>query len=168
MNQRRLLSFACVVLAASSLVLGSTGFSSVNAERNVEIAVVEQADSYVGVVACAKSTETDSNSNPVHVWVTNRYTNELTVERIVGDDSNQYVPPSSQSTISPGQERRFEANFASETATVHVTAAGLDAEITAPVQSKQSCPMTMESNSGNSSNNKTATSETSASSSQDT
>ena len=150
MNERRLLSIVFVVLAASSLALGSTGFTSVTADRAVDVSVVDQQEAYVGVVACAKSDEAAERANPVRVWVTNRFTEPVTVTRIVGDTTSTYVPPSPHQTIEPGQERRYEPNFATHTVTIHVDGEGLDAEVTAPVHQKDSCPVQAPSNGTNS------------------
>lgn len=137
MTTRRIVGLAVVAVLATSIALGSGGFSSVGAERTVEVAVVEPENAYIGVAACAKTTN-ESNGDPVHVWVTNRYSEPITVASLVGDDSETYEP-NANPTLTPGESERYEANFATEQVTVHVAGNGLEATVTVRVQSKSAC-----------------------------
>ncbi|QZX98980.1 hypothetical protein [Halobaculum rubrum] len=138
------LRLALLVVIVTGLSVGTTGFSAVEADRTVSVNVVENDEAYVGVVACEISNSNSGNgASPVRVWVTNRYTERLTVEEITSDDAvrtGNGQPAGGD--LGPGVDKRFKEQFSSsvDTVTVAVTADGLDVTVTRTVAPKAHCP----------------------------
>ncbi|SFP28372.1 MULTISPECIES: hypothetical protein [Halolamina] len=135
MNYRRAVSVLLAVTAATMLVTGSFGFTSVSADRGVSVAVVESENAYVGVSVCEKDNGTGNGSDPVKVTVTNRFSEPFTVDEISWSDSahqsKDRLNPK-KGTLAPGESRTFNKTFGEQEVTVEVTG-GLDATVTAEV-----------------------------------
>ena len=143
---RTALRLALLVVVAAGLSVGSAGFSAVEADRTAAVNVVGNDEAYVGVVACEKANGKGSNgaagSEPVRVWVENRYTEELSVESTTSDDAARTDGSDREVTVGVGDSRRYEVVFADDVTTVSVgvTADGLGAGVTRDVFEKSSCP----------------------------
>ncbi|QKY19146.1 hypothetical protein B4589_001665 [Halolamina sp. CBA1230] len=143
MNPRRTVSVLFAVLAATMLVTGSFGFTSVSADRGVSINVVDSENAYVGVSVCEKSNgngnENGNGANPVRVTVTNQFSDSFTVEKIAAGDSAHSSEKEKQfgRSIDSGDRDTFNA-FGDEVVTVVVTD-GLDATVTVEVEEKSTC-----------------------------
>ncbi|MFC6785820.1 hypothetical protein ACFQFH_07900 [Halobaculum halobium] len=150
-----------VVIAAgvSGATVGSAGFSAVEADRTVSVNVVGNDEAYVGVVACEKSANAGNGKGPVRVWVTNRYTDEMTVESITSDDAVRRNPDQRLGTVDPGEREHLNPVFASavSSVTVEVSADGLDASVTRTVTSKTDCPFSTGNANGKTNASTTAT-----------
>lgn len=139
MNTQRAVSVALALTAAALLATGSLGFSSVSAERGVQVNVVDAEDAYVGVVACEKdSSNSSQNANSVRVWVTNQYSGPFDVSAITSDTGDSVAGPVPE-TLEPGESERFESLNADYEVTVEVTD-GLDATVNVDVYSESNCP----------------------------
>ncbi|MFC7165626.1 hypothetical protein [Halospeciosus flavus] len=129
------------VAAVSALAVGSGGFSSVSADRIVEVNVVESQNAYVGVLACEKanatSNATKNGTNPVRITVTNRYTEAITVVAI-HDDRGTTIPQKTKASLRPGESQHFSGH-ANESVIVDIAGDGLSANITADVRQKGRC-----------------------------
>ncbi len=84
MHRQRVILFLIVTTALLALALGTSGVSSVAADRDVQVAVVDDTRAYVGF---AQETETTNGTTNLTVTVTNRFpdgstltTAELTVD----------------------------------------------------------------------------------------
>ena len=77
-------SFALLVLAVGMLVLGAGGFSAMEADRPVDVSVVDDEDAYLGVTA-------EQEAGDVNVTIVNRFANEITITQVEAGD-----PPESQ------------------------------------------------------------------------
>ncbi|MGB9986582.1 hypothetical protein [Salarchaeum japonicum] len=136
MNTSKAISVTLAVIAVAALSVGTMGFTSVSADRPVSVNVVEKDDAYVGVVACEKSNGNGNGANPMRVWVTNRYTDAFTVERIEGDRT---TTPTKK--IQTGKRVRINPAFGADTVTVYVNSNGFSATVTADVYAKSECPL---------------------------
>ncbi|MFC7165619.1 hypothetical protein [Halospeciosus flavus] len=136
MRRRRFLSLVLAVAAVSALAVGSGGFTSVSAERSVEVSVVENSEAYVGVQVCNKpSNKSQGNgTNPVRIHVTNRYREAFRVVAIYDDKGKHEI----NTVLETGQAWSYNGH-ATEPVAVEVTGDGLSANVTADVQPKNSC-----------------------------
>ncbi|GAB7013194.1 hypothetical protein [Halolamina salina] len=144
MNSRRAVSVLLAAVAATMLVTGSFGFTSVSAERGVAVNVVESENAYVNVSACEKSNG-NATSRPARVTVTNQFSGSFTIEDVSWGDLNR------ERTLQPGESTTFNNAFADAadgTVTVDVTG-GLDATVTAQVSEKADCPKNPKKGGGN-------------------
>jgi hypothetical protein len=150
MNLPRAVSVTLAVAAAAMLATGSLGFSSVSAERGVQVNVVDAEEAYVGVVACEKpsSNNQGEGANPVRVWVTNQYSGQFTVTAVTSD-TGYSVTGQVPEQLAPGDSERFESLNADSEVTVTVTG-GLDAVVTVDVYSTATCPRSVSKGSDNS------------------
>lgn len=148
MGRLRALALVLAVVTTVSVALGAAGFSSVAAERAVDVAVVETDEAYVGVVACEVANEqgngpggsgNGSGENPVHVWVTNRFAQSFVVDEIVADGGDDRLDPDEQ--IGVGQRERFESLNAHDSVTVVVDGPTISATVTVDVTPETECPL---------------------------
>lgn len=130
MNYQRAVSVLLAVTAASMLVTGSFGFTSVSADRGVSVAVVEDENAYVGVSVCETDNGNGNGANPVKVTVTNQFAEPFTVVSISGDERSKH-PNRKKGKIAPGDSETFNV-FGDKEVTVTVDG-GLDATVTAEV-----------------------------------
>ncbi|MFC7069041.1 hypothetical protein [Halobaculum lipolyticum] len=139
------LRLALLVVVATGLAVGSSGFGAVEADRSVDVAVVGDDEAYVGVVACQKGNDgAGSGKQSVRVRVDNRYTEAVTVVGIASDDAERTDGSASAAgSVGVGDRERFEVVFADDVATltVDVAAGGFDASVTRPVAAKTECPI---------------------------
>lgn len=135
MNYRRAVSVLLAATAATMLVTGSFGFTSVSADRGVDVAVVEDENAYVSVSVCQKphGNGNENGANPVKVTVTNQYSEAFNVTTVSGDGTDK--SPASGDELSPGESVRYNNAFAETEVTVEVTG-GLDATVTSQVEGK--------------------------------
>lgn len=151
----RTLAVSLAVAAVATVVFGTGGFGAVDADRGVEVSVVDDGAAYVGVVACEKprrpngaATRTnaspDVGSTPVRLWVTNRYEAELAVVEIreAGVSPRNRNAARRPARIPPGEDARFEVTFGGDASrvTVDVEGADLAASVTRTVVPKRACP----------------------------
>jgi len=138
MTPRRAVSALFAVLAATMLVTGSFGFTSVSADRGVSINVVESENAYVGATACQTGQGNGNGSNSVKVTVTNQYSAPFTVDGIRWSESahgsKDRLDP--DVTLAPGESETFNNAFGEQEVTVEVTD-GLDASVTVEVADEQ-------------------------------
>ncbi|WP_435116054.1 hypothetical protein [Halolamina sp. C58] len=142
MNTHRAVSVLLAAVAATMLVTGSFGFTSVSADRGVAVNVVESEEAYVGVVACEKSNGGDNGTEPARVMVTNQFSEEFTIEDVSWDDLKD------ERTLQPGDSTTFNNAFADTsdgTVAIEVSG-GLDATVTAQVKEKSDCPEKLQKN----------------------
>ncbi|MFB6073153.1 MAG: hypothetical protein ABEJ88_09315 [Halobacterium sp.] len=141
MNQRRLLSVALAVAAAMTLATGSLGYSSVSADRGVQVNVVQSENAYVGVVACAKGNGNGNGAAPVRIWVTNQYSSSFTVQSVEwAADAGGHNGLSPNDELDPGETAKYNSAFGGDEVVVNVTAPGFNASVTVDVHSKWACP----------------------------
>lgn len=155
MRPWRVLAVALAVTAVGSVVFGTGGFGAVDADRDVDVSVVDDEEAYVGVVACEKpkrpgeTVESGNSSSavgatPVRLWVTNRYGTAVEVVEVRGDGvvaQNRDLDRRSRS-IEPGEEARFEFVFPGPVRRVTVTVDGdaVSASVARPVRPRDRCP----------------------------
>jgi len=134
MNYRRAVSVLLAVTAATMLVTGSFGFTSVSADRGVSVAVVDDENAYVSVSVCRKPSgngkQNGNGANGVKVTVTNRFSESFRVAAISGD--GRTVQPSKKTEIGPGDSETYPNAFGDREVTVSVVG-GLDATVTVEV-----------------------------------
>jgi len=146
MNRRRALALTLAVVAVCAMTVGSMGFSSVSANRDVSVSVVDNENASIGVEACEMANTNSSGNNGVgngegggnnestnskstKVYVTNRYA-----------DSIDATAESSQKSIKPGHVGKLPVTaLEDETVTVHASGDGIDATIHATVKNKADC-----------------------------
>jgi hypothetical protein len=138
MSHRRALSVVLAAVAATMLVTGSFGFTSVSAERGVSVAVVDSENAYVNASACAKSTGEGEGSSGVKVTVTNQFSGAFTVDEIRWNESaqagnNDRLDPDEE--LPPGDSETYPNAFGDEEVTV-VVSGDLDATVTVPVEGR--------------------------------
>jgi hypothetical protein len=154
MSHRRALSVVLAAVAATMLVTGSFGFTSVSAERGVSVAVVDSENAYVNASACEKSSGAGEGADPVRVTVTNQFSSDFTVDEIRWNDSAQpgnNTQKKFDRTLQPGESARFDPNFGDEEVTV-VVSGDLDATVTVPVDGRCNVNNVNNSSKGNNSN----------------
>lgn len=119
MNTRRAVSIALAVAAAAMLATSSLGFSSVSAERGVQVNVVDAEDAYVNATVCRVD---NGSANKVRVQVTNQYSSQFTVDTITTDRGRE-LPAGQQSVeLSVGESETFDGRLkANDEVTVHVS-----------------------------------------------
>lgn len=143
----RMALLVALTVSVSGATVGSSGFSAVEADRAVSVNVVDNDAAYVGVVACEKADEngTSNGKAPIRVWVTNRYTETLTVASVASADADWTNKNANHDTVGVGQDEQFETVFDSkpDTVRVTVTADGFDASVTRTVTPKSECPYAM-------------------------
>ncbi|SHH61780.1 hypothetical protein [Halobaculum gomorrense] len=139
---RTAFKIALLVVLTTGLSVGTSGFSTVEAARSVNVNGVDNENAYVGVVACEKSNGNGNGASPVRVWVTNRYTDTVTVEEISNEAVDRTDGSLDTATVSAGERERFETVFdvPIDTVIVRVTADGFDATVTRHVAAKSACP----------------------------
>lgn len=136
MTPRRSVSLLLAVAATTMLVTGTFGFTSVSADRNVSISVVESDDAYVDVSVCANPTSqaNASSANPVDVTVSNQFSEAFTVESVEwgaeAHPNRTVIRP--RVDLEPGESTTFENTFGTESVTVTVSG-GLEATVTVEV-----------------------------------
>ncbi|MCD2203016.1 hypothetical protein [Halobacterium sp. KA-6] len=143
MNVPRVVSIVLALAAVSMLATGTLGFTSVSAERGVSVNVVDSEDAYVGVTACAPQNSNGASSSAnassgqgvgnteVYVSVRNRYSRDITVERITEAAGDAQEEPSSH--IGPGARKTYNLDFNATEITVEIVGDGFDATVTADV-----------------------------------
>lgn len=131
MNLLRGLALVLAFAAATMLVFGSLGFSSVAADRGVAVSVVEDDSAYVGLAVCDRPT-TNSSGHPVEVNIQNLFGVELAIDGIDGtlDDPE---PPDS---VAPGTEADFTMRVANGTegVTLHAHTTSATVEVTREIR----------------------------------
>lgn len=137
MNRSRAVSVALALAAAAMLATGSLGYTSVSADRGVQIEVVDHENAYVNATACEVSRGNGQEPTPVRVWVTNQYSGEFAVERIASG-TDELSKAEVLATLEPGESERFESLKADGEVTVHVTGS-LNAAVTVDVAGKDAC-----------------------------
>lgn len=154
MNLQRAVSVTLAVAAAAMLATSSLGYTSVSAERGVQIEVVDTENAYVNAIACSTNNGNgngNGNGNPVKVHVTNQYSDEFTVEQITSDTDDEIAAGHVPESLSPGESHVFQSLQANDEVTITVTG-GLDAAVTVDVKDKQDCPFGPGSSNGNGQN----------------
>lgn len=122
MGRIRTLSIVLALLAATGLLVGSMGVTSVDAERGVSVAVADDDGAYVGYES---SDMTVADGERVElVTVTNRLHGDLTVEDVeISANSTSFTDPT-HPTMGSGESGTIEADVACDggsTDTVQVT-----------------------------------------------
>lgn len=151
MNLLRGLAFVLAFAAATTLIFGALGFSSVAADRGVAVSVVEDDSAYVGMTACDRPA-TKSSGHPIKVSIQNLFGIELVIDEIDGTLEEGPEPPDS---IDPGTEETFTVRVANGTEEVilhaHTTRATVEVTRDIQEQSASACGSSTR-NSSNSSN----------------
>jgi len=138
MKYTRSVSLVLAVAATAMLVTGSFGFTSVTAERNVSINVVDSENAYVDVSVCANANSNgDGNgASSVTVTVKNQFSEAFTVEEIAWSDDahsgGKEWNQTNSTTIQPGNSETFNGAFGDDEVTVTVSG-GVDARVTEDV-----------------------------------
>lgn len=157
---RLALRVALLLVVVAGLSVGTAGFSAVDADRAIEVNVVDDDEAYVGVVACAKGNDsTGSGKESVRVRVTNRYTDNLTVTAITSVDAARTDDATgAEGTVATGERDHFEVVFADDVrqVTVDVTAQGFDVGVTRQVVAKSDCPFASDTDQSQSTTNTSA------------
>lgn len=144
----RLGLFAAAVVVALSA--GTAGFTAVDADRSVNVQVVDDDDAYVGVDACEVANDSSgSGGEPVRVDVTNRYTDPLTVDSVASDEADRTDRIDDDRTVGVGESERFTVVFDDDVdaVVVEVAADGFHASITQSVRGE--CPSAGSGGGGN-------------------
>ena len=143
MNLRRAVSVLLAATAATMLVTGSFGFTSVSADRGVSVAVVDSENAYVNVTACAKSNGNGSAAKPAQITVTNQFSERFVVDRISWGSSahpskKSKTPKGDEADIEAGEGVTYDGGFGDGEVTVEVSG-GIDATVSVPVEKKRNC-----------------------------
>ena len=139
MSVLKKLSMSLAVIAVLSLVMGGLGFSSVSAERGVDIAVVDDEHAFVGYQS-EDCEGVESGENITLVNVTNRFHTDVDVENVEVTSNNpdvSFKSPTKPREIEPGDSGIIEAEVdtcrptssAKVTATITVVGNGINATI---------------------------------------
>ena len=136
---------ALLVVVATGLAVGSSGFGAVEADRSVSVNVVGADEAYVGADAC---TNGNGNGNVVHLRVTNRFADSFEVESVTSADAglwkNREPEPKGHTDLSPGSEVELTQKFDGPVGTVEIAVTGASFDATITVEVKQSrgsnCP----------------------------
>lgn len=139
---RRLATFGVVSVVVVGLLVGSSGFTTVDAQRAVSV-VVSEDEPLVGVTACEKNRDRPgSGSEPVRVRVSNALSEAVSVTGITSGDAPRRDESDRDRTVGPGDRERIEVVFSGDVATVRVTVDGAttDVTVTRPVASAEACP----------------------------
>ena len=133
MNPRRTVSVLFAALAATMLVTGSFGFTSVSADRGVSVNVVDSENAYVGVSVC-KESNGEGNGAKAEINVSNRFSDDFSVREItLGESEEPDWMKGSKDPIPPGESETFRVKAGNhDHVTVEVTG-GLDASVTVNV-----------------------------------
>ncbi|WP_188879431.1 hypothetical protein [Halarchaeum nitratireducens] len=113
------------------MTVGSMGFSSVSASRDVSVSVADSEDAYIGVEACETPNNNSSGNGsiPAKVFVTNQYT-----------DSVDVTVSGKSRIVAVGGQRHFNLKAQEgDTVTVHASGDGIDATIHATVGETNDC-----------------------------
>jgi len=138
MNRRRALALTLAVAAVGAMTVGSMGFSSVSANRDVTVSVVNNRNAYLGVGACERSTS-NATAPLARVTVSDRYNGPITVAAI-GDENGTHPITTDARHIRVGGSSSFDATArAGDTVTVHVTGDGIKAVIDVTVEESGKC-----------------------------
>lgn len=136
------IGIAIVVVAVMTLVIGSAGFTSTEADRQVSVNIVEDDDAYVGlvyddpIVVDVTDTDFDGLDDPTLItkryenasMVTNQYTVDLDVTVEVVDEKND--PPETEFVYNDAESEGTEPGNAENQAEVPVGASAVfDAEV---------------------------------------
>jgi len=107
MSALRALSIVLAFTAAVGLVFGTAGFTAMEADRGVNINVVEDEDAYLGYEATAAN-ETVNNSTiaTVEAEYRNRFSGELTLDVTVAVDGVERRDVNV--TLTQGEAKRIE------------------------------------------------------------
>lgn len=153
MNLLRGLALVLAFAAATMLVFGSVGFTSVAADRGVAVSVVEDDSAYVGMSVCDVP-KNESDGHPVEVSIQNLFGVELTINEIEGRLAKGKEPPE---VVNPGHEEEFTTLVANSTdeVTLHANTTSATVEVTREIRGKNAS--VCDSN-GNSSGNTSASS----------
>lgn len=142
MNTQRAVSVALALAAAALLATGSLGFSSVSAERGVQVNVVDAEDAYVNATACSTNR---GNGTSVKVRVTNQYSEPFSIDQITDEDGDEIARGHVPESLDPGDYHEFPSLQANDEVTITVTG-GLTATVTVDVEENGDCPGTESSN----------------------
>lgn len=134
MTLLRGLTLVFAFAAATMLVFGSVGFTSVAADRGVAVSVVEDDSAYVGMTVCDKPA-TDSDGHPVEVSIQNLFGVELTIDEVEEALDEGPDPPNS---VGPGTEATFTVRVANGTdeVTLHAHTTSATVEVTREIQDR--------------------------------
>lgn len=150
MNLLRGLALVLAFAAATMLVFGSLGFSSVAADRGVAVSVVEDDSAYVGMTVCDRPA-TNSSGHPVEVSIQNLFGVDLEIDEI--DGTINKIPKPYRS-IPSGTEASFTMRVANDTdeVTLHAHTTSATVEVTREIRNQKAPVCDSEGNgSGNSS-----------------
>ncbi|MFB6112799.1 MAG: hypothetical protein ABEJ58_01695 [Halodesulfurarchaeum sp.] len=140
MRPLRSLSYVLAVLAVLAIVMGGLGFSSVSAERGVQVAVVDDAEAFVGYQSEDVTDVKEGETIPL-VKVTNRFETDVNVTEVVVKSGNpeqiDVDVKSTPSNIDPGESGTIRgrvdqcewSSSAEITATVTVKGKGIRATL---------------------------------------
>lgn len=127
MNRRRLLALGAAVALLAS-VAGTGGFGSVNADRSVRVAVVDDDEAYLGIEG------DDASDGTWNVSLTNRLASGATlhVEVAIGDQR-------ATATLDAGESESVTLTGVDCGATATVTAEGMDHSVTIEASREVPC-----------------------------
>lgn len=137
MNTRRAVSIALAVAAAAMLATGSLGFSSVSAERGVQVNVVDTEDAFVNATVCRVD---NGNGDKVRVQVTNQYSSQFTVDTITTDLGRELPPGQRSVELSPGESETFQGKLKANNEVTVVVSGKLTATVKVEIGSPN-CPI---------------------------
>jgi hypothetical protein len=124
------LGAAVVVLATTA---GTGAFSTVGAERGVQVAVVDDDNAYLGVVIAANATGNDTTAN---ITVTNQFPDGTTLTSITatGPDGTTSLTPN-DGALETGETTSATIQNATcdSTITIHANGPGVQVTIDRPV-----------------------------------
>ncbi len=127
MTWRRYFLLVVALLVAGSLVVPATAFSSVAADRNVDVAVVSDDEAYLGI-------QRECSDNTLQVTVTNRFSAGTTLD--VNITINGTSKTIDDLTAGESQSKAFDSFGTNDTATIAASGSGISVHLTRPLPTR--------------------------------
>jgi hypothetical protein len=127
-------------------MFGVGGFTSVRADSDMNMSVVNDTNAFVGVEACkvpmTSNNPTTQSSTPVRIQVSNQFSSEFDVNEVDDRQGSGTLTPGKTNNIGPGETTEFTVVLADsdpQTVTIHVSNDYFSTTITSDVHSKSEC-----------------------------
>ncbi|MFP9060843.1 hypothetical protein ACLI4R_09955 [Natrialbaceae archaeon A-chndr2] len=136
MNRTKLVSLVVGLVAVIALVTASGAFSGLEADRSLDVSVVDDDEAYLKIDGVDKQFEAEENTTIGTLEITNQFSEPADIEIELEDSPDGFDEGDFESdleqTLDSGDSTEFEANCtASGEVTVTITAETDSAEVTA-------------------------------------
>jgi hypothetical protein len=145
----RTLRIVAVLLACTAvfgLAFGVGGSSSVNADRGMNVSVVDDANAFVSVGACKAPMTSNNSTNPdttqVRIQISNQFSSAFDVDEVENRQDTGPLNQNKTNNIGPGETAEFTVVLAAsdpQTVTIHVSNDHFSATITSDIYSESAC-----------------------------